>query len=53
MGKRRKYTDDFKNDAVRLALRKKNAAAAARELKMSERTLRNWVQLHKKQTSTP
>ena len=53
MGKRRKYTDDFKNDAVHLALRKKNTSAAARELKMPESTLRDWVQLHKKQTSIP
>ena len=53
MGKRRKYTDDFKNDAVRLALEKKNASQAARDLEIPERTLRDWVKLHKKQTSIP
>lgn len=51
MGKRRSYTDDFKNDAVRLALENKNASLVARDLKMPERTLRGWVNLHKKQTS--
>ena len=60
MGKRRKYGDDYKNDAVRLALEKNNASAAARELnasaatqehEVSERTLQRWVRLHKKQTS--
>jgi len=42
---RRSFTDDFKAGAVRLVLEQgKTVAAAARDLDLTESSLRNWVE---------
>ena len=42
---RRSFTDDYKTGAVRLVLDKgKTVAAAARDLGLTESSLRNWVE---------
>jgi len=42
---RRSFTDDFKAGAVRLVLEQgKTVAAAARDLGLTESSLRNWVE---------
>src|SRR3989442_12947731 len=42
---RRSFTDDFKTGAVRLVLDEgKTVAAAARDLGLTESSLRNWVE---------
>jgi transposase len=42
---RRNFTDDFKAGAVRLVLEQgKTVAAAARDLGLTESSLRNWVE---------
>jgi transposase len=42
---RRSFTDDFKTSAVRLVLDEgKTVAAAARDLGLTESSLRNWVE---------
>src|SRR3982074_2680145 len=42
---RRSFTDDFKVGAVRLVLDEgKTVAAAARDLRLTESSLRNWVE---------
>jgi transposase len=44
-GTRRRFTDDYKAGAVRLVLDEgKTVAAAARDLGLTESSLRNWVE---------
>src|SRR3984893_1570498 len=44
-GTRRTFTEEFKASAVRLVLDEaKNVAAAARDLGLTESSLRNWVE---------
>ena len=42
MAKRRRYTEEFKREAIRLAARLGNVSAAARDLGVSAHQLREW-----------
>ena len=41
---RRSFTDDFKAGAIRLVLDEGQTVAAARDLGLTESSLRNWVE---------
>jgi transposase len=45
----RKYTAEFKREAIKLALRSDSVTATAKELGMPDATLHTWVQKAKKQ----
>ena len=49
---RRKYTEEFKKDAVNLALKSPSIARTANELGIPVGTLNNWIELIK-QSSKP
>ncbi len=50
MGKRRKFTNEFKLEAVKLVERGETPVAqVARELGLHENVLRNWMKLYGKQ----
>ena len=44
----RKYTDEFKREAVKLALNSSSVLSAAKDLDMPEATLHTWVQKAKR-----
>ncbi len=48
--KRRKYTEEFKQGAVNLALKSHSLAVTARELGIPLGTLNNWIEKLKKST---
>ena len=48
MGRRSHYPEEFRREAVRLVLTTdKSAAQVARDLGISDKTLRNWVRVEK------
>lgn len=51
--RRRRYSPEFKDEAVRMVTEGVPVAEAARQLGLVEQTLRNWVEAHRKTNPTP